>query len=153
MAERRAESLTDHYTSSWYSNLNTLNRRDHRVVMLKLILDDEVYSVNELSEQTGIAPHTIRARLRKGYTVEEALRDMPIQVSVSEFNHSSWWVDWIGMSTTYLYKIYWDWCVSHGYTPVSQTAFIRQILSMYPNLKTVPTRTKDNSCCRIIRER
>lgn len=121
--------------------------------MLKLILNDEVYTVNELSELTGIAAPTIRKRLRDGYSVEESVRDIPTHTSVTEFDESSWWEDWVGMSTTYLYKIYWEWCVSYGYTPVSQTAFVRQILKSYPNLKTVPTRNKDGSCCRVIRER
>lgn len=121
--------------------------------MLKVEYNNQIYTIPELSELSGIAPATIRERLRKGYSVEESLRDNPLHDSVKEFNEASWYEDWIGMSTSYLYEIYWNWCVSAGYTPVSQTSFVREILSIYPNLKCVPTRHKDGTCNRIIRER
>lgn len=110
------------------------------------------YTVNQLSEISGIAPHTLRDRFRRGYTVEQAIKPQPVNDSVREFCEASYYKDWIGMSTSYLYKIYWKWCVSEGYTPLQLKGFTRQIMSMYPNLKTVPTRKK-TECCRIIRER
>ena len=109
-----------------------------------------MYSANELSEMSGIAVATIRSRLRKGYSVSEAVQLTPTNESVLEFNDASWWEDWLGMSTSYLHEIYWKWCVSNGYTPLSKIPFVREIMRMYPQLKTVPTR-KDNECCRIIR--
>ena len=110
-------------------------------------------SVQELSELSGVKCHTIRDRLRRGYSVEQAVKVELVDESIDEFNVASWWKDWIGMSTTYLYKIYWNWGIENGYTPVSQIAFTRQLMKMYPNLKTVPTRTKEDKCMRIIRER
>ena len=110
------------------------------------------YTVNELSEISGIAPATIRDRVRRGYPIEQAISMNPLDESVIMFTESSWYQDWIGMSTTYLYEIYWKWCVSHEYTPINIKGFTRQIMRLYPNLKTVPTRKK-HKCMRIIRER
>lgn len=109
-------------------------------------------TVKELSELSGVSPPTIRDRLRRGYNVEQAIRVIPTNESVEHFCESSWYEDWIGMSTSYLYKIYWKWCISHEYTPLQAKAFTRQIMALYPNLKTVPTRKKDG-CYRVIREK
>ena len=110
------------------------------------------YTVKQLSEISGVAPHTLRDRFRRGYDVEEAIKQQPINEGVKLFCEASWYQDWIGMSTSYLYKIYWNWCVSNGYTPIQIKGFTRQIMKMYPNLKTVPTRKK-HECYRVIRER
>ena len=110
------------------------------------------YSVNELSELCGVAPSTIRNRLRKGYDIYNAMKIVPVNEGVEQFCGSSCWEDWIGMSTNDLYKIYWKWCISNGYTTLQLKGFSRQIFQMYPNLKAVPTR-KGNQCQRIIRER
>lgn len=110
------------------------------------------YSINELSEMSGIAPATIRDRLRRGYSVEEAIKLSATSDSVQEFTYASHWEDWIGMSTSDLYKIYWRWCVSHEYTPIQHKGFSRQIFQMYPMLKVVPTRSK-SGYKRIIRLR
>ena len=120
--------------------------------MLKLVLNDKVYTVNELSEITGIAAPTIRKRLRDGYSVEESVRDIPTHTSVTEFDESSWWEDFVGKSTKEVYDIYWGWCIKNNHKPLSHSGFTRQLFSMYPNLKGVPSRTS-NGCCRIIRER
>lgn len=110
------------------------------------------YTVTELSEMSGVAPATIRDRLRRGYPIEQAITPNPLDESVIMFNEASWYKDWIGMSTSYLYEIYYKWCVSYGYTPINIKGFTRQIMRLYPNLKTVPTRKK-HMCMRIIRER
>lgn len=110
------------------------------------------YTPNELSEMSGIPAHTLRDRLRRGYSIEEAVTTVPTQDSVKEFCDASLWEDWLGMSMSDLYEIYWRWCVSHGYTPLSKQGFSRQITNLYPMLKTVPTK-KDGKCYRIIRLR
>ena len=112
----------------------------------------KMYTIEELSFMSGIERATIRDRIRRGYSVEEALQITPIHESVREFCYSSLYEDWIGMSTKYLHEIYFKWCISNEYTPINQQAFTRQILKLYPNLKTVPTRY-DTHCCRVIRER
>ncbi len=112
----------------------------------------EACTIKRLAEISGIAPATLRDRFRKGYSVEQAIKLVPTNESVQHFSESSWYQDWIGMSTTYLYKIYWKWCISEGYEPIKAKAFTKQIMGLYPNLKTVPTRKKDG-CCRIIREK
>lgn len=113
---------------------------------------DRMVTVNELSEISGIEPATIRDRLRRGYSAEQAVKESAVNDSVQAFCDSSWYRDWIGMSTSYLHEIYWRWCVSSGYTPLQKQGFMRHILKMYPNLKTVPTR-RDNKCFRVIREK
>ena len=120
--------------------------------MTKYNIDGKWYTPNELSEISGIAPHTIRDRLRRGYSIEEAIKVTPTQDSVKEFCDASWYEDWIGMSINDLYTIYWDWCISHGYTTLQKQGFSRQLMSLYPMLKTVPTKRGDK-CYRIIRMR
>ena len=120
--------------------------------MMQLEYRGELYTVNELSDMSGVSTVSLRDRLRRGFTVEEAVQIIATDESVKEFCDASWYQDWIGVSTTYLYEIYWRWCISNGYRPIQQCGFTRQIFKLYPNLKTVPTKT-DNGSCRIIRER
>lgn len=110
------------------------------------------YTPSELSEMSGIPAHTIRDRLRRGYSVEEAVKVTAVQDSVKEFSDASLWEDWLGVPISDLFKIYWRWCIQHGYTPIQKQGFSRQIMSMYPMLKTVPTKRGDK-CYRIIRLR
>lgn len=107
-------------------------------------------TINELSELSGIIPHTLRDRLRRGYSIEQAIKPTPTNESVESFCNDSWWEDWIGLSISYLYEIYWKWCVSSGYTPSPIQGFSRQLFKLYPNLKTVPIKKGDKSC-RVIR--
>lgn len=110
------------------------------------------YTPNDLSELSGIPAHTIRDRLRRGFTVEEAIKDIPTHDSVKDFCEASYYEDWIGMSIENLHNIYYKWCIQHGFTPLQKQGFSRQIMKIYPMLKTVPT-TKNNMCARIIRMR
>jgi hypothetical protein len=112
-------------------------------------LNGKWYTPKELSEMSGVLPHTIRDRLRRGYSVEEAIKVTSTQVSVKAFAESSWYEDWIGMSTNDLHKIYWKWCIEHGYSPIQIQGFTRQLFGMYPMLKTVPTK-KGDRCFRVI---
>ena len=120
--------------------------------MARYELNGKWYTPNELSEISGIPPHTIRDRLRRGYPVEEAIKVLATQNSVKEFGESSWYEDWIGMPIDGLHKIYWKWCIEHGYSPVGKQGFSRQLMNMYPMLKTIPTK-KGDKCLRIIRMR
>ena len=119
---------------------------------MKYLYKGAWYTPNQLSEISGIAAHTIRDRLRRGYTIEEAVKVAPVSQSVREFNEASHWEDWIGMSIDALHTIYWKWCVSHGYQPLSKQGFSRQLMGLYPFLKTVPTKRGDK-CYRLIRMR
>ena len=110
------------------------------------------YTPNELAEMSGVKAHTIRDRLRRGFSVEEAVKVTPTQDGIREFGEASYYQDWIGMPIMYLHEIYWKWCISNGYVPLQVQGFSRQLMSMYPMLKTVPTK-KDGKCCRIIRLR
>lgn len=113
---------------------------------------DQWLTINELSEMSGVAAHTLRDRLRRGFTIEQAIRPSPIHESIDHFCEASCFNDWIGMSINDLYEIYWKWSVSHGYTTASKQGFSRQLKTIYPQLKTVPTQRGD-SCQRIIRLR
>jgi hypothetical protein len=110
------------------------------------------YTPKELSEMSGIPAHTIRDRLRRGFSVEEAIKITAIKDSVKEFGEASLYTDWIGMPINDLFEIYWGWSVSHGYTPLHIQGFSRQIMGMYPMLKTVPTKRGEKSY-RVIRLR
>ena len=120
--------------------------------MARYELNGNWYTPDELSELSGIKPHTIRDRLRRGYSVEEAVRVVATQDSVKEFTESSWYEDWLGMSINDLHAIYWKWCIEHGYSPIHKQGFSRQLLNMYPMLKTIPTKIGDKYF-RIIRMR
>lgn len=120
--------------------------------MAKYYLRGKWYTPNELSVLAGVKPHTIRDRLRRGFSVEEAVKVYATQDSVKDFALASWWKDWVGMPINDLYEIYWNWCIRTGYKPLSKQGFSRQLLAMHPMLKTVPTK-RDNKCNRIIRLR
>lgn len=110
------------------------------------------YTVKELAEISGIAPATLRDRLRRGYSVEEAVKPISTKDSVINFAEASWWEDWIDMPISDLHTIYWKWCVSHGYTPLHVKGFSRQLFNMYPNLKSIPAK-RDGKSLRVIRVR
>lgn len=110
------------------------------------------YTLNELSEMSGVSYHTLAYRLRKGWDIGEAVKAHPVNESVYQFSEASWYEDWIGMPINDLHKIYWKWCISQGYTPLQVQGFSRYLFSMFPNLKSVPNRTVNGSC-RVIRER
>lgn len=114
---------------------------------------DGWYTIQELADMSGIAPPTIRDRLRRGYSLEQAISLSPVKESVLEFNNASYWNDWVGMSSSYLYEIYWKWCVSNGYQPESKQCLSRQLISMHPQLKIIPMRDNENHCNRYIRLR
>lgn len=118
--------------------------------MNRYVYRDRMLTVNELSEMSGVAAHTLRDRLRRGFTVEQAVRPIPVHDSIEHFCEASYYKDWIGMSINDLYEIYWKWCVSHQYQPTTKQGFSRQLKTIYPQLKTVPT-AKGNGCKRIIR--
>lgn len=115
-------------------------------------LNGKWYTIKELSDISGLLAHTIRDRLRRGYTVEEAIKIMATDDSIKEFCEASYYLDWIGMPISDLYEIYWKWCVSYGYTPTSKQKFSRHLLQILPMMKTVPTRNGE-TYQRIIRMR
>lgn len=98
------------------------------------------YTPNELSEISGIPPNTIRDRMRRGYSVDEAIKITALHDSVKEFGRASHYEDWIGMPINDLFEIYWRWCIRQGYTFLQKQGFSRQLMSMYPMLKTVPSK-------------
>ena len=120
--------------------------------MNKYYVNNHWYCVNELAEISGIRPHTIRARLRCGYPVEEAIKEMPTHTSVVEFCAASLWEDWIDKPMSSVHEIYYNWCIKHSYSPISIQLFSRQIMRMYPMLKVIPIK-KDYKSYKVIRRR
>ena len=120
--------------------------------MMRYEFRGKLHTIKELSELSGIAPATLRDRIRRGYSVEQAVRPAIVNESVEHFCEASWWEDWIGMPISDLHTIYWKWCIKNGYPPISKQGFSRQILSMYPMFKVVPTKRGEQSF-RIIRLR
>lgn len=115
-------------------------------------LNGSLYTPNQLAELSGIPPHTIRDRLRRGYSVEEAIKLIPTHDSVKEFCNASHWEDWVGMTIDNLYNVYWQWSIRNGYSTLQKQGFSRQLFSMYPMLYTVPTK-KAHKSVRYIRLR
>ena len=70
--------------------------------------------------------------------MEQTVRPIATNDSVEAFCEASHWEDWIGMSINELHTIYYKWCVSHGYTPISKQGFSRHMLSLNPWLKVIP---------------
>lgn len=118
--------------------------------MSKYYYKGKWYDINDLVDMSGISSPTIRARLRNGYSIEQALREDPLHDSVIEFCEASWWEDWIGLETSYLHEIYWNWCVSNELTPVGIKIFTKEIMMLYPNLIVMPSK-KRNKYCRLIK--
>lgn len=110
------------------------------------------YTVNELSELSGIQSATLRDRLRRGYSVEQAVKPVATNESVEQFVEASYYLDWIGMPINDLHKIYWRWSIEHGYSPLQKQGFSRHLLKLCPQIKTVPNRINDK-CKRVIRLR
>ena len=120
--------------------------------MNRYVYKDRMYTIKELSEMSGIEAHTLRDRIRRGFPIEQAIRPIPVHESVEYFCVASYYPDWLGMSISELYDIYWKWCMSNEYQPTTKQGFSRQIKTLYPQLKTIPT-TNNSGSKRIIRER
>ena len=122
------------------------------VLMLTWEFRGQQYTVNELSELSGIQPATLRDRLRRGYSVEQAVKPVATNESVEQFAEASYYLDWIGMPINDLHKIYRRCSTEHGYSPLQKQGFSRHLLKLCPQLKTVPNRINDK-CQRVIRLR
>lgn len=119
--------------------------------MNRYIYRGKYYTTKELSEMSGVPSATIRDRIRRGYSIEEAVKLAATHDSVREFCQASYYRDWIGMATTDIYTVYWRWCTTNGHSPIEHKGFTRQILAMYPMIKVVPTKHSLLGYCRIIR--
>ena len=115
-------------------------------------LNGSWYTIDDLSEMSGIPSHTLRDRLRRGYSVDEAVKVIPTHDSVKAFCDASYYHDWVGIPMEELHRTYWKWCLSNGFSPITKQGLSRQIMSLYPMLKTIPTKRGDR-CYRIIRLR
>ena len=62
--------------------------------MAKHFYNGNWYTAQELADLSGIAAHTLRDRLRRGFSVDEAVKPIATHESVREFGESSWYEDW-----------------------------------------------------------
>lgn len=109
------------------------------------------YTIKELSEMSGIQPHTLRQRLRNGYDLVNALKQKPIHTSVEVFCEDSWYRDWESLTIDEVYQIYCNWCDKNDYNITPKQTFGKEIQMLYP-IYTVPTFNK-GSYMRVIRLR
>lgn len=123
--------------------------------MKKLLYDSRLFNLRELSEFCGVNYTTLCNRLRRGYSIEEAVAyDQRVPASVSRFLYESHPPDWDGMTNEAVYKIYFNWCIKNNYPIESKIHFIRTLKQCLPNMRVVTTRIKNNggvSYKRIIR--
>ena len=112
----------------------------------------EPHTAKQLSELSGIPAATIRDRIRRGFSVEQAMTMCPSNDGVQEFCEASLWEDWLNHSISDVHSIYYRWCLSNGYTPLGIQGFSRHLMSINPWLKTTPVK-RGNKSCRVIRKR
>lgn len=113
--------------------------------MKNFLYKDELYSGKELAAKCGIKYTTFMERIKRGYTVEEAVQtDYKIPDSIKAFDDASNYFDWNGMTNAELYDIYRKWCMKedHKYPVESDVHFGRSIRLLHPNIRIVPTRLK-----------
>ena len=111
--------------------------------MKQYLYKDNVYNIKELSEMSGIKYTTLAERLKRGYTVEEAVSaNTKIPESVIQFDHHSDYTDWDGLTSDKLYENYMMWCLKYTMPIESKVHFTRCVKRLHPNIRFVPTRLK-----------
>lgn len=109
--------------------------------MRHFLYNDQVFTGKQLAEFTGVSYTTLMERIKRGYTVEEAVESaQKIPESIQAFTEASDYHDWAGLVNSELYKIYRDWCARNDQEPESSVHFTRCIKRIYPNIRIVPTR-------------
>lgn len=105
---------------------------------------NQLYTMRELADLTGVNYTTMVERLKRGYTVEEAVADEPrVPDSINAFVEASYPPDWDGMVNADLYKAYAKWCDRNDYRAESNVQFARCVKKVIPTLRTVPSRIKN----------
>lgn len=102
---------------------------------------DGMTTIQELSNKYGIKYTTLVERLKRGYTVEEAIAGERMPESVKQFVDNSYPPDWNGLLNEDLYKRYVEWCDKHDFERESQVHFSRCLKKLVP-MKSVCKRIK-----------
>lgn len=113
--------------------------------MKQYLYKDQLLNGKELAAKCGIKYTTLMERLRRGYTLEEAVQSEPkVPDSILEFDNASDYMQWEGMTNAELYEIYVKWCGNpdHKYSVESDVHFSRCIKQLHPNIRIVPARLK-----------
>lgn len=111
--------------------------------MKTLLYKDQIYNARELADLTGVKYTTLIERLKRGYTVEEAVEyNARIPESIMEFDAASDLQDWDGITTDDLYSIYWKWCNNNHLPKESKVHFVRSIKKLHPEIRVAPARVK-----------
>lgn len=109
--------------------------------MKKLLYKGNLYTGKELADFTGVKYTTLMERLRRGYTVEEAVADESrIPASVQAFVDEYDVMSLNGQTCKEVFNTYRCFCVIHHLIPETQVHFGKSIKRLLPNFRMVPTR-------------
>lgn len=96
-----------------------------------------------LCDEFGVPYQTFKTRIKKGYTVEQALGlKSRVDDSMISFVSDSDVKSWDGLTMMQLFDKYSKWCIKKGYTAVSKSKFTHNIRSLVPTLETKVKRIK-----------
>lgn len=119
--------------------------------MIKYEYEGNYYTIKQLSEMCSVEEATLRYRIKAGYTVKQAMSDIPIKNSIKRFVDGSDWHDWLDQTTTTVYNSYFDWCKKNKMVAETKILFMKQLFLLIPWLKSVPMKDKNGCGARYIR--
>lgn len=100
-------------------------------------------NTRQLSEHCNVPYSTLARRLKRGMSVEDAVRTSPpIPESIIEFDKESDYHDWNKMENTEIYDNYVRWCEKNDYNKVAINYFFRCLKYIHNDIKIVPTKKK-----------
>lgn len=103
----------------------------------------EARTAKGLCDEFGISYQTFKTRIKKGYSVEQALGlKSCIDDSIFAFVSGSDPKSWNGLTMIQLFDKYSKWCIKKGYTAVTKSKFTHSIRSLVPTLETKVKRIK-----------
>lgn len=110
--------------------------------MKQYLYNGQLYSGKELAELSGVKYTTLMERIKRGYSVEEAIADgTRVPESILVFCDEYDPADWNGLENGQLYMTYRAWCIENNYIPETQVHFSRSLKrQLGERYHIVPTR-------------
>lgn len=103
----------------------------------------EARTAKGLCDDFGVPYQTFKTRIKKGYSVEQALGlKSRVDESISAFVSDSDIKSWDGLTMMQLFDKYSKWCIKKGYSSVTKSKFTHSIRELVPNLETKVKRIK-----------
>lgn len=97
----------------------------------------EARTAKGLCDEFGIPYQTFKTRIKKGWTVQQALGlEQRVDDSMDAFVKDSDVGTWAGLTMMQLFDKYSKWCIKKGYTAVTKSKFTHSIRTLVPNLET-----------------